>query len=61
MKEKLKFIIKELKEREKYLLEFTNKTSGVDNEYWTGKWYEVNRIKNDLEMLLLLDEVTEDE
>lgn len=48
----LKELIKKLKKREKTLLDMTYVTEGSSNEYWLGKWYEVNTILKRLEEIL---------
>lgn len=52
MKEKLKKLIKEIKEKEEMLLEYTFQTTGTSNEYWLGKWSEVKTIREKLEEIL---------
>ena len=52
MKEKILKLIKEVKEKEELLLEFTYQTTGSSNEYWLGKWSEVKNIREKLEVIL---------
>ena len=52
MKEKLKKLIKEIKEKEEMLLDLTYQTTGSSNEYWLGKWSEVKNIREKLEVII---------
>lgn len=53
MKEKVIKLLNEVKERELYLYgKLENCLNQKENEYWLGKWHEVNIIRAELEKIL---------